>query len=197
MIEDPTPTSAYDFLEVNEREAVDSYIEFIKEHQKERGERIALALKYPIPSDQVKRSRGVLARPLVRAAVAEKIQDLADEEDLNPSRVIREYAGIAFSNIGDFLQPSDFGDVTLKDIRDIPRDKMASVKTFKSKPTLHGNSVEVVMHDKLSALKVMAELMGLVAPDEAPILEDYTRDKTEEETNDTSEEAYAKRLERL
>ena len=83
-----TPTRAYDLLEPHERQAVDDYVKFAVDYQNSRRERIAHALEYPIPTEQVRRSKGVLAKPLARAAVAEKIQALADEQDLSPSRVI-------------------------------------------------------------------------------------------------------------
>lgn len=193
------PTKAYDLLEERERKIVDEYLQYAISTQKNRGERIALALSYPISSEHVKYSRGLLAKPLVRVALAEKIQEAADEEDLNPQRVIREHASIAFSNLQDFIETQPFGDFTLKNISEIPREKMAAVKSIKAAPTINGMRTEIHMHDKIQSLKILAELMGLVAPDAPPVLEEYTSKAlpTDAAATDAPEEEYARLLEQI
>lgn len=191
-----TPTKAYDLLEEQERQVVDDYVAFVREDQRARNERIALALQYPIHHEHVRRSRGLLSRPIVRIAVAEKIQAAADEEDLNPARVIREHAAIAFSNMADYIQEQHFGDFTVKSPGTIPRDKMAAVKSLKTVPTMSGMRTEISLHDKVVSLKILAELMGLVAPDKPPVLEDYAKPKSiEDKSKEAPEKLYAELLE--
>lgn len=191
-----TPTRAYDLLEPHERQAVDDYVKFAVDYQNSRRERIAHALEYPIPTEQVRRSKGVLAKPLARAAVAEKIQALADEQDLSPSRVIAEHAAIAFSNIADYLDVRPFGDFTVKQLDTIPRQALAAVKSMKTIPSAYGNRTEITLHEKMTSLKVLTELMGLVAPDRPPVLADYSKPPaTKEQLRQEPEDAYAQLLE--
>lgn len=189
------PTSAYDLLDEHERAVVDEYMLYLRNEQNMRKERIAVAIEYPINPEYLKRSRGLLARPLVRAALAEKIRAAGEEQDLSPSRVIKEHATIAFSNIADYYESRGFGEVHIKDLTKIPRELMAAVKTIRTKPTMYGNHMEIVMHDKKESLKVFGELMGLVAPDRPPALEDYTKDSiTARALQDAPEAIYAELL---
>jgi hypothetical protein len=187
-----TPTRAYDLLEPFERQAVDDYVKYAVDQQSHKRQRIALALSQPIPSEIVRRSKGALTKPLVRAAVAEKLQAAADKEDLSPDRVIAEHAQIAFSNIGDYLYQLPLGDLAVKPLDTIPREALAAVKSMKTIPSLYGVRTEITLHDKHPSLKIMAELMGLVAPDTPPVLRDYVRPvKTEAERSAVPEDAYA------
>lgn len=191
-----TPTTAYDLLEHYERQVVDDYVNFAIQRQYHSRQRIALALDIPIPGDHVRRSKGVLARPLAKAAVAEKLKAAADEEDLSPDRVIKEHATIAFSNIFDYIEKQNFGDFTVKNLDQIPRALMAAVKSIKSIPTLYGMRTEVTLHDKHPSLKVLTELMGLVAPDSPPPLAEYSKPKRlDKDMNQAPETAYANLLE--
>ena len=171
----PTPTSAYNLLDTQERRAVDDYINITVQTQRSNRQRIALALHHPIPSEYVRRSKGALARPLVRAAVAERLQTLANEEDLSPDRVIKEHSYIAFSNIADYITVMPMGDFACKSLDQIPREALQAVKSLKTIPSPYGIRTEVVLHDKHPSLKVLTELMGLVAPDRPPTLQEYIR----------------------
>jgi len=189
------PTRAYDLLEEFEKLCVDEYVDHTKRQQKMLNERIILALKKPICTEHLKRSRGVLHRPLVRAALHERITEEADEEDLSPTRVIRELQNIAFSNQKDYYEAGDFGELVLKNIDTISREKMAAVKTIECYPSPMGMRHKVVLHDKKDAQKMLALLMGLVAPENPPVLEDYVSRKAQEAKDEAPEEIYAKLLE--
>jgi hypothetical protein len=190
------PTKAYDLLEQIEREIVDDYAAHVKSDQKFKGERIALALGYPIPAEHVRRSKGALNKPLVRVAVQEKIQQMAKDEDLSPDRVIAEHAAIAFSSLKDFVEPAAYGEFRVKSLDEIPDEKMGAVKTIRTVPTAYGNRIEVIMHDKLSSLKALSEMMGLIASDKVPALRDYSAPKSEKKAlENTPAEEYTKLLE--
>lgn len=196
MEQTATPTLAYDLLEPFERQAVDNYVEYVVSEQRRHRQRIAHALSQPIPSEYVRRSKGVLAKPLARAAVAQKITAAANEEDLSPDRVILEHATIAFSNIADYMQVKEFGDFTVKPLNEIPRHLLAAVKSLKSIPSPYGIRTEITLYDKHPSLKAMGEMMGMVASDAPPALKDYTKPPvTLEQMSQVPETAYAKLLE--
>lgn len=190
------PSKAYDLLEQHERQAVDEYVTYAKNRQYHSRQRIALAIEIPIPSEMVRRSKGVLAKPLARAAVCEKLTEAANEQDISPDRVIQEHASIAFSNIVDFLDKGPFGDFSIKALDSIPRQLFAAVKSMKTIPSPYGMRTEITLHDKLPSLKTLSELMGLVSPDAPPVLAEYSKPKSVEQAlNLAPETAYATLLE--
>ncbi len=191
-----SPTTAYDLLEDIDRGFVDEYVQHVKNEQHARRERIALGLGRPIPSEYVRRSKGALNKPLVRVAVQEKIRKLADDEDLSPSRVIREHAAIAFSSIKNFAETGEFGEIRYKNIEEMPDELVGAVKAIKQIPSAYGNRVEIVMHDKIPSLKILSELIGLVAPDKPALLSDYVGAEQDiKHLESTPAEEYANLLE--
>lgn len=181
MTDQIKPTSAYDLLDDAERRMVDEYIDYVIVTQKQYNERVALALNYPIPPEFGRRSRGLILKPLSRAAIAERIKEEAQKQDLSPDRLIREYAALAHSNQDDFYNIGHFGELILKPWDEIPREKKAAVKTVRSKTTMRGTEYEIVMHDKKGAMDMLAQLMGMVASKEAPLLEDYASDRNKQD----------------
>lgn len=169
------PTRAYDLLNELEKRSVDEYVEYAVNEQHRKRERIVHALHLPIPTEYIRRSKDALYKPLVLAAVAERLRELADEQDISPSRVIKEHASIAFSNIEDYIDAGAFGQIQVKDINRISTEKMAAVKSIEVKPGAFGLHTKIIMHDKHPSLKAMGELMGLVAPDKPPALFEYVQ----------------------
>lgn len=169
------PTRAYDLLTDSEREAVENYVQYAVEQQRARHQRVIAALNLPIPNEYIRRSRQMLYRPVVRAAIAERIQEEAQIYDISPDRVIKENAAIAFSDITDFLRQGFSGEVVLKDLNEIPSDKAGAIKSIESKPGMMGISYKIALHDKLPALKALSEMMGLTAPERPPVLTDYVK----------------------
>lgn len=191
-----TPNKAYDLLEYHERQVVDEYVNYAVNRQYQTRQRILLALELPIPSDMVRRSKGVLSKPLARAAIAERIKAEADKQDISPDRVIHEHAAIAFSNMADFIEKAHFGDFTVKSLSEIPRSMMAAVKKIESIPGPYGIRTSVTLHDKHPSLKILTELMGLVAPDTPPVLADYSKPQIKKsDREEVPETAYAALLE--
>lgn len=192
-----TPTTAFSLLEPFERQVVEDYAKFAISVQHNKRERIIHALSIPIPSEYVRRSKGALAKPLARAAVAELLQAASNEQDMSPDRIIQEHGVIAFSNIADYLVVRPFGDFSCKSLDEIPRHIMAAVKSMKTIPGPYGNRTEITLHDKLPSLKVLTELVGLVAPDRPPALAEYSRpvQTKAQQQGQAPETAYAALLE--
>ena len=197
MTDDMQPTSAYDLLTDAERRVVDEYVTHIITTQKQRNERIALALNYPIPPEFSRRSRGLILKPLPRAALAERIKEEAQKQDLSPDTLIQEYYNIAYSTQADYFNIGSFGELVLKPWDEIPSEKLSAIKTITSKMTMRGNEFQIVMHDKKGAMDTLAKLMGMVASDEAPLLEDYATSKSETDRQllDAPADIYAQMIE--
>jgi hypothetical protein len=78
--------------------------------------------------------------------------------------VKQELASIAASNITDVLRWTESGAMALLKTEDIPMHVQKAIKKVKVTPNQYGNSIEVEMHDKLSALRVLAKHHGLMEP---------------------------------
>lgn len=173
MTEAPTPTRAYDLLTAEERSAVDDYVSYAVSRQHELRERVLGAVNKPIPGEYLRRSRNALYRPLLKAALYERIKEEAELQDVSPDRTIREHAAIAFANHADYWENIGFGELKLKDINRMSPEMQAAIKSIETKPTLYGLQVKLVLHDKAPSLKILGELQGLVAPDQPPALREY------------------------
>jgi len=78
--------------------------------------------------------------------------------------VKQELATIAASDITEVMSWDEQGRVTLKDAKDVPLHTRKAIKKVKVTPTRMGNAIEVEMHDKVSALRMLAKHHGLLEP---------------------------------
>lgn len=168
-----TPTRAYDLLDPFERQQVDDYVQFAVGEQHRKRERIIHALYLAIPSEYLRRSQNSLYKPLLRAAVAERIREESHKQDISPDRVVQEHASIAFSNMFNYIEAGGFGEFKLKDVEQLTPDMMQAVKSIETKPGNFGLQCKIVLHDKHPSLKALGEMMGLVASDRPPALQQY------------------------
>lgn len=174
--------NAYQSLNDKEKAVVDEYVDYCIDLQKNKKERILNALSLPVPEGYARRFGKELDRPLVTAAIAERIKEESEKQDINPDRVIKEMAVIAFSQPQEFLYTSDTGVVTLRDLDSIPAYKMGAVKSVETKMNRFGiPETKIVFHDKLSCLVKLAEMMGLVAPEKPAPLKEYVAPVEEKE----------------
>ena len=112
-------------------------------------------------------------RPLLRAAIAERIKEEARREDISPDRAVHEYAAVAFSDMTDYLKAGYYGEPVIKDLREIPPEKAGAIKSIECKPGQMGMSWKITLHDKLPALRTLTEMMGYVAPERPAVLKEY------------------------
>lgn len=78
--------------------------------------------------------------------------------------VKQELQAIAASNITDVLHWTEGGHMALMKSADIPLHVQKAIKKVRVTPNQHGNAIEVEMHDKLSALRLLAKHHGLFEP---------------------------------
>ena len=93
---------------------------------------------------------------------ARKVLAIGSEDE--KEAVKQELQAIAASNITDVLQWTQTGGMALLKSSDIPVHVQKAIKKVKVTPNQYGNSIEVEMHDKLSALRVLARYHGLHEP---------------------------------
>lgn len=78
--------------------------------------------------------------------------------------VKQELAILASSDITQVMSWDEQGRVSLKDAADVPAHVRRGIKKVKVTPTRMGNAIEVEMHDKVSALRMLAKHHGLLEP---------------------------------
>ena len=169
------PTRAYDLLEEADKAAVEEYVQFAVQRQHDRRERIINAIYYPIPTEYIRRSRNAMYKPVVLAAVSERLKEEATKQDISPDRVISEHMAIATAELHSYFEEGEFGQMTPKAIEKLTPEQRKAVKAVEVKPNMYGLGFKLVLHDKHASLKALGEMMGLVAPDRPPALVEYIK----------------------
>tara|TARA_E500000318_G_scaffold61571_1_gene57125 strand:+ start:1481 stop:1873 length:393 start_codon:yes stop_codon:yes gene_type:complete len=78
--------------------------------------------------------------------------------------VVQELEAIASGEITDVLSWDELGNVGVCASDNLSERARRSIKKVKVTPNAHGNQIEVEMHDKLSALRLLAKHRGLLEP---------------------------------
>ena len=89
---------------------------------------------------------------------------LASQDIEKRDAVLQELEAIGSSEITDILSWDELGRVQIRPSDQLSVRAKRSVKKVKVTPTEHGNNIEVEMHDKLSALRLLAKHRGLLEP---------------------------------
>ena len=78
--------------------------------------------------------------------------------------VVQELEAIGAGEATDVIQWDDMGRVTLTPSDQLSERAKRAIKKVKVTPNQFGNTIEVEMHDKLSALRLLAKHRGLLEP---------------------------------
>lgn len=143
---------AYLQLEQIERKFVDGYVADIEGIAEKTGQRLEAVLHAPFPYELDNRAVALLALPLVRAAIAERIKELSNLYDISIYRTLKELTAIAYSNISNYIDIDVCGVPEVNLTRCTP-EQLSALKSIEidDKPR-GGRKVKIVMHDKLGAL---------------------------------------------
>lgn len=171
--------SAYRQLNSIERTFVDAAVTEFERIAYQNSERIALALTRPIPPQIMDRSRGMLDKPMVTAAIAERVNEISASNDLTVPRMIKEMMSVGLATMGDYIRFEDVPDhvnggfmtVPILDITACTPEMMSAIKSIEIEESGDGLSrpakrkIKLVLHDKLGAMKMLGEMMGMLASD--------------------------------
>lgn len=106
--------------------------------------------------------RKMMEDAAVRAVIGDQVGQLLEKTQINASRVAEEFAVLAFSNIFNIVSISEDGEsFVVRDMSTIPPNIQASVKEISFTPSKYGTSIKVTMHEKLPALKMLAQITEL------------------------------------
>lgn len=89
---------------------------------------------------------------------------LASDNEERKQAVVAELEAIGAGEITDILSWDSLGRIQLVASEDLPDRARRAIKKVRVVPNEHGNSIEVEMHDKISALRLLAKHRGLLEP---------------------------------
>jgi len=78
--------------------------------------------------------------------------------------VVQELEAIGAGEVTDVINWDEFGQVALTASDQLPERARRSIKKVKVTPNQFGNQIEVEMHDKIAALRLLAKHRGLLEP---------------------------------
>lgn len=183
--------SAYEQISEAEQTFVDRLVSELHRAAKRHGRSIRLALQTPLPEAIRERDiRGFLERPLVRAAIQSKVMDIAVSDDITLDKTAREIHAIAHAKISDFYDVDEVGDPVVNMDAVLDPEKSAAIKSieFEKSDGLSRTSktkVKMTMHDKIAALKMEMQLMG-VDDGDSPYRKSERTNSTKRITDETS-----------
>lgn len=144
---------AYDALEPKQRRFVDEYLVDCS------GAKAARRAGY---SQKTAASQGaqLLSNLKVQAALKERMASVAERIGLSAQKVVEEIARVAFSDMRRFTTWGPSG-VTLNDSAALSDDDARCVAEVSETTSEKGGSIRFKLHDKMGALKELAERMGI------------------------------------
>jgi len=158
-------SSAYRQLSAVERDYVDRYVAEIERRAESTKQPFAIFAR-SIPADLYETSRGFLDRPLVLAALAERVKTISEQSALTPWRIMKELQNIIFANMADYtsLHTDEAGNVTrIVDPSNCTPEQWAAVRKWKVEENgmTGGRKADFELHDKLKAISLAMQVMGM------------------------------------
>jgi len=179
-------STAYAQLSGLEREFVDGFVSRLDAENSKHFERLTVTLErlaVRIDFDQLdERSRDQFAKPLVCAAIRERVDTIAAERDLTPERLIKEHAAIGFASIKSFFPEIGEDGIPQFDARDASNYDWAAVQSIDVEETFNRGgtkrTIKIKMHGKQASLDMLAKWAGLDKT-ENPVYADYRNSITD------------------
>jgi phage terminase small subunit len=113
-------------------------------------------------SDKTAQEQGsrLLSNVMVQAEIEAKRKRLEVKTEITAEKVLQEYAKIAFSNIGEFVDWNN-GGIILKPSEELTKDQLACVSEVSESKTKFDTTVKFKLHDKLNALQKLGDHLGI------------------------------------
>ena len=157
--------TAYQQITSAERAFVDALVREMAESAQRYGRPIGDVVDAPLPPALRDRdTKGWLQRPLVIAAITERVREIQHYEDVSIDTVIRQLHAIATFDITEAMGIDDFGQPHV-DLTNMTDDQKAAIETVEVEQSEGLNittrtKVKIKAHSKIAALKQLAELLG-------------------------------------
>jgi phage terminase small subunit len=115
--------------------------------------------------------KGLCKIPENKAYMEEKVSKLREETNIKGIQVLRELIQFSFSDITDYM------DLTVEELKDLPGDLRRCIQTFKKKTTrylprgakkgeeVEDTTIEIKLFDKMKALEMINKHIGFYSED--------------------------------
>lgn len=158
---------AYFQIDGMERAFVDGYVADIERHAAKNGQRLLAVLRSYSPGDLDQRSLTLLARPLVRAAIADRVREIADLADVSTYRTLKEVTAIAYANMGNYMSVNEYGEPEV-DLSKCTPEQLTAIQSFEVEWSPRGGKkIKFKLHDKIAGLRMVMDYQGLLNSGEA------------------------------
>ncbi|HRQ13063.1 MAG TPA: hypothetical protein PK205_07140 [Promineifilum sp.] len=188
----PTFEPAYRQLRQSERTFVDGLILHIEREALRTREPMLAILRSLKAVDFEQHEQDMLQRLHVRTAIYDRVRELSEQSELNVYATLKELRGIAYGSMGNYLEVDEYGMPRLTLGKCTP-EQLSAIKSVKYELTMRGTQkIEIVLHDKLSALDKVMRYQGLLADDNEhwnKMLRKTTGDAPELAADTTDEQA--------
>jgi phage terminase small subunit len=122
---------------------------------------------YSTKSGGVTNFSKLLALPQVRQRIQEIRAEITRKHELTRERLISELEAIAFANVADHLSYTN-QTLTVYDLGDLTRSQASAVESVTQVETTDGTpALRVKFHDKLTAIGLLAKMLGYTGEDPA------------------------------
>lgn len=169
------PLTAYSQLKPIERAFVDAYIADMEASAIKAGRTIAEYVLIRNMDDEPKLVREAerkrakwfaeepITKPLVRAAISERVNELTRVMEISAHNVLKEVANIAKSSIGDLMEIGPDG-MPYWTLNKASPEKLATIQSFEVEYDGQGmpKKMKIKLHDKLAALDKLMRHFGLL-----------------------------------
>lgn len=193
-----TLSSAYKQLQPAERSFVDGLVRELEHAAQRAGERISLALNRPLPPHIVASdTKDMLLRPVVTAAITERVNQIAADNELTPQMWIKHAMACAFSNMANYIDIDQFDGTASIDLSRCTPEQMMAIESIE----VEGNGVDgfnrgngkqkvkIKLHSKSAFMQMIGKYMGLVEPENPVWRADKAAQMQQIGQNDTVETA--------
>jgi len=158
-------------IEKSEFEITDKMRQFIDEYLIDlNGTKAAIRAGYSEATAQEQSSQ-LLARPDIRALIAEGQKAIAERTQSFQDDAVSELKIVGFSDLADFLTVKDGGIVEQKPFNELTKEQTKCIKkirqTVRSSHSADGTIlhqtavIEIELHDKLKALELLGRHLGM------------------------------------
>lgn len=157
--------SAYNQITSAERSYVDRLVAQMVEEAQRHGKPLTVLLDTPIPPALVAQdARGWLQRPLVVAAITERIREVQHYKDISIDTLIRQLFAIATFSLEEITKFDEYGDPYI-DLESATADQWAAIESIEVDKSdgltrTTKTKIKIKRESKTGAIKQLTELLG-------------------------------------
>jgi hypothetical protein len=154
--------TAYKQLKPSERVFVDGYVSDLETLAIRTGEKLQNLLGKIEIDENDERSQYMLSLALVRAAIVERVKEIAEELELSVHKTLKELRNMAYSSMGNYWWVDEGGTPHL-DLGRCTPEQWSAIKSIEIDQKATGSvKTKITLHDKTANLVNLMKYQGLL-----------------------------------